>query len=246
MSDIVCIAHRGASGNGHCPENTLAAFDKAIKIGADCVECDVHSTKDGRIVIMHDNTLNRTTDKKGAIIDMSLDEIKKADAGSWFAKEFANERVPTLREFLDLIKRKAIAVIEIKPDNITDKVIKDIEDADAAGDVLLQSFYPAAVKASLEISPRIPRALLIGGGIPVIRNSGILELLYKATEVGASTLNLSHNLITPALVKESHKRGVNVWAWTVDDETRMKELIEMNVDGITSNYPDKLLNVSSI
>jgi len=243
MREVVFIAHRGASGKGHSPENTLSAFREAINIGVDCVECDVHCTKDGHVVIIHDSTLNRTTNKKGAVAEMTLEEIKQADAGSWFSTLFTGERIPTLGELLELTKGKAISVIEIKPNNITKRVIEEVEKADAVADVILQSFYPEAVKSAFEINPMIPRALLISGQLPVIRMSSILDLIYQATQVGASTLNLSYKIITPNLIKESHKRGLNVWAWTVDDESDMKELIDIGIDGITSNYPEKLMSL---
>ena len=245
MSDVIFIAHRGASGRGHSPENTLSAFKEAINIGSDCVECDVHCTKDGQVVIIHDGTLNRTTDKKGAVADMTLEEIKEADAGSWFSSSFVGERIPTLRELLDLAKGKVITVIEIKPENITDKVIQEIEKADAVNEVILQSFYPKAVKAVQELNPNIPRALLISGQLPVIRISSIIGLIDQTLEVGTSTLNLQYKIITPNLIKEAHKRGMNVWAWTVDDESDMKELIAMGINGITSNYPEKLIALRS-
>lgn len=240
MYDIVSIAHRGASGSCHAPENTLAAFKEAINIGVDCVECDVHCTIDGIVIIMHDASMNRTTNLKGNIKEMTLAEVKKADAGSWFHEKFAREPVPTLNELLELAKGKVITIIEIKPDNITDKVIRDIESAGAIGQVVLQSFYLKAVKAVQEINPKIPRAILVGGALPVKRLSSILELIHNASEVGASMINLSSKIITPELIEESHKRGVSVWAWTVDDELEMKKLANMGIDGITSNFPKRL------
>jgi glycerophosphoryl diester phosphodiesterase len=240
MRDIVRIAHRGASGDGHAPENTLAAFQKAIEMGVDGVECDVHCTKDGQVVVIHDQTLNRTTDIKGAVEEMTLDKVKKADAGSWFDTRFAGERVPTLRELLELTKGKVITVIEIKRENIADKVIKEIKNARAESEVFIISFHASALKDTQIINPRIPRGLLIGGRIAIKKSSGILDLIHQAAEAGASILDLSSKIITPPLVKESHRRGMGVWAWTVDDEAEMKTLAEMYIDGITSNYPEKL------
>lgn len=238
VSDIVCIAHRGASG--HAPENTLAAFREAVEIGVDGVECDVHCTKDGQVVVIHDNMLNRTTDTKGIIKEMMLDEVKKADAGSWFDPQFADQRIPTLAEVLKLTKGKVITVIEIKPDNITDRVVREIENAKAVDDVVLQSFHPSVVRNAQELNPQIPRALLASGRKSIRKLSGILHLIQKAAEVGAGVLNLSSKIITPHLVKESHRRGTGVWAWTIDDEAEMKRLAAMGVDGITSNYPKTL------
>ncbi|MEK7396246.1 MAG: glycerophosphodiester phosphodiesterase family protein, partial [Candidatus Poribacteria bacterium] len=194
MTDVVFIAHRGASGKGHSPENTIAAFREAINIGADCVECDVHCTKDGQVVVMHDSTLNRTTNKKGTIAEMTLEEVKQADAGSWFSSLFTGERVPTLGELLELTKGKVINVIEIKPNNITKRVIEEVEKANAVNEVILQSFYPEAVKAAFEINPKIPRALLLSGQLQVMRISSIMDLIYQTTQVGASTLNLPYKI----------------------------------------------------
>ena len=240
MIDAVCIAHRGASGKGHAPENTLSAFRKAIQIGVDAVECDVHCTKDGHIVIIHDKELKRTTNMDGIITEMTLSEVKKADAGSWFESRFAGETIPTLKELLELTKGRVITVVEIKQENIADKVIKDIENAGSVGEAIIISFHASALKDAQEINPKIPRALLIGGGEPVSELPSILNLIHSAAEVGASTLNLSKTIITPELVKESRLRGIGIWAWTVDDESEIKKLLEMGVTGITSNYPERV------
>lgn len=237
MADVIRIAHRGASG--HAPENTLAAFQKAIEIGVDAVECDVHCTTDGHVVVSHDHTLERATDSKGTIADMTLDEVKKADAGSWFHPRFADERIPTLREALKLTKEKVITVIEIKQQNITGQVIKEIENTASEAEVVLISFHANALSDAQEINPRIPRAFLSGGGRVVRRFLGIMSLIQQACEIGGA-LDLSSKIITPQLVKESHRRGVSVWAWTVDDEEEIKKLAAMGVDAITSNYPERL------
>lgn len=242
MSDMIRIAHRGASGNGHAPENTLAAFQMAIEMGVDSVECDVHCTKDGQVVVIHDHSLDRTTDNKGTIKNLTLDEVKAADAGSWVDPRFAGQRIPTLSEVLKLTKGKVITVVEIKQDDIADKVIAEIEHAKAEAEVVIISFHESALKDAQSINPKIPRAFLEGGRKAVKRHSGMLELIQQAAEVGGA-LNLASKVITPQLVKESHQRGISVWAWTVDHEAEMKELADMGVDAITSNYPDKLNSV---
>jgi len=240
MIDAVCIAHRGASGKGHAPENTLSAFRKAIQIGVDAVECDVHCTKDGHIVIIHDKELKRTTNMDGIITEMTLSDVKKADAGSWFEPRFAGETIPTLKELLELTKGRVITVVEIKQENIADKVIKDIENAGSVGEAIIISFHASALKDAQEINPKIPRALLIGGEEPVSELPSILNMIHSAAEVEAGTLNLSKTIITPKLVKESRLRGIGVWAWTVDDESEIKKLLEIGVAGITSNYPERV------
>lgn len=242
MWDIIRIAHRGASGRGHAPENTLAAFQAAIEIGVDAVECDVHCTSDGQVVVIHDRTLDRTTDSKGAIQRLTLNEIKKADAGSWFDPRFAGERIPTLGEALKLMKRKVVTVVEIKQRDITDKVIEEIEKAKAVEEVVIISFHASALRDAQKINPQIPRAFLSNGRKPIRRRSAILELVQQAADFGGA-LDLFSKMVTPQLVRESHLRGVGVWAWTVDDEAEMRELAAMGVDAITSNYPEKLNSV---
>jgi len=148
-----------------------------------------------------------------------------------------------LRDLLRLTKGTVITVIEIKQENIADKVIKDIEDADAVGEVVLISFHASALRDAQAINPRIPRAFLIGGVEPLSELSPILDLIHSSAEVGAGTLNLSAKIISPRLVKESRRRGIGVWAWTVDDETEIKRLLEMGVTGITSNYPERVCSV---
>jgi glycerophosphoryl diester phosphodiesterase len=111
----------------------------------------------------------------------------------------------------------------------------------AIDEVILQSFSTQTVKSIQEINPKIPRALLIGGQIPVRTMSGIMSLIQQTLEVGATTLNVTSRIVTQKLINEAHKRAMSIWAWTVDDELEMKKLIKMGIDGITSNYPEKLI-----
>ena len=242
MSDVIRIAHRGASGLGHAPENTLAAFQLAIDIGVDGVECDVHCTKDGHVVVIHDHALDRTTDSKGSLDKLTLDEVKKADAGSWFDPRFSGERIPTLREVLKLTKGKALTVVEIKQTGIANKVIREIEEAKAVDEVVLISFHASALQDAKKINPRIPRAFLLGGRKLIGKRSAIMDIVQQAAELG-SALDLGSKIISPNLIREAHLRGIGVWAWTVDDEPEMRKLAEMGVDAITSNYPDRLNSV---
>ena len=160
QKDFIRIAHRGASGLA--PENTLAAFSKALEIGVDAVELDVHATKERKVVVIHDGALDRTTDAKGKVCELTLEEIRKADAGIRFGREFSQERIPTLDESLDLIKGNAITVVEIKQKDIAGEVVKAIEDTDAIDDVVVISFHPSVLLDVRRIHPRIPSGLLIG------------------------------------------------------------------------------------
>jgi glycerophosphoryl diester phosphodiesterase len=231
------IAHRGASGIA--PENTLAAFSKAIEIGVDGVELDVHGTADGEVVVMHDASLDRTTDGTGAIKMLTLDQIKRADAGAWFGSQFAGERVPTLAESLDLIKGQAITVLEIKDKMIAAAVVSVIHQMQATDEVFVISFHPSILVEIRALDSRIPTGLLIGGGLNGVARRYAIHCVHQMSEIGCSTLNVSHNMVTAEFAYQVRRRGVNLWTWTVDDSERMRALIDFGVDGITSNYPER-------
>lgn len=243
LSHLIKIAHRGASGRGLAPENTLAAFKKALQIGVDAVELDVHLSQDDNVVVVHDSTIDRTTNIQGAVAQMSLEEIKSADAGSWFGDEYKNESIPTLYEALKLITKKSISVIEIKPLGIAKEVVQVLENADVIDKCVVISFHPAALKEVRELNPQIPTGLLIGAISPKSRKVQAADLAHKVAEIGSSSALLYHRSITARLVKELHKRGINVWAWTVDHRYRMRRLAHMGVNGIISNYPNLLKEI---
>lgn len=235
MRNFVKIAHRGASGIA--PENTLAAFRKAIEIGVDAVELDVHKTNDGKIIVCHDDSLDRTTNMTGFIRGLNFSEISKADAGSWFDKKFAGERIPTLEESLMLMRDDVITLVEVKDSDISADVVSLIEKTDSVDRVVVISFHANVLSEIRKINPHIPTGLLIGG---VRRNNSKTraEKFVRCTvEIGASTLNVSHNLVTREFAYEVRRRGVNLWTWTVDDVDTMLKLLDCGVCGITSNYP---------
>ena len=156
------IAHRGASGPGLAPENTLAACEKALQIGVDMLEIDVHATRDGQIVVLHDAALDRTTNGTGLVADLLGEEVRQFDAGRWFSADFARERVPLLEEVLDLARNQALVLIEIKADGIAERVLQVIEAANATERVVVQAFNPQTVRRLNLLAPTLPTALLVG------------------------------------------------------------------------------------
>ena len=237
------IAHRGASGLGLAPENTLAAFEKAIQLGVDVIEIDVHATRDGQIVVLHDATVDRTTDGTGFVAEQSFEEVRRVDAGSWFAAEFTGERVPLLEEVLDLARHRALVLIEIKADFITERILQVIESTVAAEHVVLQSFNPAIVERVKLLAPALPTALLIGQLPTTPSRVRARRLVQQVLQVGANALASWHATLTPPFLEEMRKRGVAVWAWTVDEDIAMRDLAMMGVQGIITNYPDRLNTV---
>ena len=230
------IAHRGASGRGLAPENTLAAFEKALDIGVDMLEIDVRVTGDGQLIVLHDPSLDRTTDCEGIVREMGLDEIRQADAGD-------GERVPILREVFDLARNRAPLLLEIKSDFIAERVVQAIADAQIEEQVVVQSFNPQTVERVKRLAPHLPSSLLIGELPTTPSRVRARRLVSQVLEVGANTLSIWHATLTPSLIEEMRKRGIAVWAWTVDEEITMRDLAMMGVQGLVTNYPDVLNNV---
>ena len=234
MGSWIRIAHRGASGNA--PENTLAAFKKALEIGVDAVELDLHGTADGEIVVIHDATLDRTTDLQGHINETPLETIRGADAGEWFDTEFSGEPVPTLAEALTCIGKETIAVLEIKDPLIAEAVVSKIHETESLDTTVIISFHTGVLQTIRTLEPRIATGWLIGGFNTPVRS---VTLCQQLGELGSSLLNVNHELITAEFAYEIRRRGIALWCWTVDDIARMREMKARGVQGITSNYPER-------
>ena len=238
MGSWIRIAHRGASGI--TPENTLAAFKKALEIGVDAVELDLHGTADGEIVVIHDATLDRTTDRHGHINETTLETIQSADAGGWFDAEFAGEPVPTLTEALACIGKETIAVLEIKDPLIGEAVVAKIHETETLGATVVISFHTAVLQTIRALEPRIATGWLIEGSN---KHVSPIELCQQLAELGSSLLNVNYELITAEFAYEIRRRGIALWCWTVDDIVRMREMQTFGVQGITSNYPERFATV---
>ena len=235
------VAHRGASG--HAPENTMAAFRIAVEMGARFIETDLHVSRDARVVAIHDSTLDRTTNGKGAIHMRSLKEIRALDAGSWFesaaGNSFAGERVPTLTEIVDFAaKHDVIFYLEIKSDGtwgIEHAVVGALRDLNATANILILSFDPS----TLDSVNRLDRTIMTGFLCEIPSN----DLVQRAVRAGARQLAPRGDLVTSALVDKAHHAGLQVVAWTVNEPDQMRRLIETGVDGIMTDYPDRLVAV---
>ena len=253
MGSWIRIAHRGASGRA--PENTLSAFRKALDIGVDAVELDLHGTKDGEIVAIHDATLDRTTSLSGLVREKTLSAIKTADAGGWFHPDFGSERiqvdaapvrtvarelVPTLAEALECIAGAAIAVLEIKDSTIGEAVVRKVRDMNALERVVIISFDTSVLQEVRGLEPCIPTGWLIGN-----HSNGVSPVLLcqRLGALGCNLLNVHHGLITSEFAFEIRRRGIALWCWTVDALDRMREMETFGVQGITSNYPERFAMV---
>ncbi len=230
----VRIAHRGASMIA--PENTLAAFNKAIEIGVDAVELDLHGTADGEIVVIHDSSLDRTTNMRGPVNQTTLETIKQADAGSWFNQQFAGEPVPTLAEVLECITDETMAVLEIKDSMISEAVVEKVREMNLLERIVIISFHISVIESVRQLESRIPTGYLIGSNND---DPCPIQLCQQISSLGSSLLNVNHHLITAEFAHEICKRGISLWSWTVDDVDQMREMLAYGVQGITSNHPDR-------
>lgn len=232
---VLVIGHRGALG--YAPENTMASFQKGLETGVDLIELDIHMTRDGELVVMHDANVERTTDGHGRIKDKTLAEVKKLDAGVHFDARFRGERVPTLEEVLAWAKGRIPLAIEIKGDplpapGIEAKMIDLVRAYGMLGDVMAISFHHPVVRRVKELEPAMA--------------TGVLYSACLADPVGAARAALADSLRpywmywTADQVRAVHEAGLTASTWNADDEDLMEYLVGLGVDSIGSNYPDRL------
>jgi glycerophosphoryl diester phosphodiesterase len=231
------VAHRGNSSVA--PENTLAAFEAAWRAGAGAIELDVQLTADGHVVVIHDERLDATTDRVGALAGTDLATVRTADAGAWFSPAFAGQRVPTFGEVLELLSARpgVDLLVELKGTWTVEEVRRVTEPVAAAGmaeRVLAQSFSPETVAALQEAAPELRRGLLVMAADP--------DLADRGRELGVVTCN-PHGLVLaqhPDLVDRLHAAGLQVMVWTLDEPEHWAATVALGVDAIITNRPDRL------
>ena len=228
------IAHRGASGT--FPENTLSAFRAAIDAGADMCELDVQLTRDGAVVVIHDETVDRTTDGEGEVAALTLEEIQRLDAGAKFkGGTVKGERVPTLDEVFAVTSGKCGLNIELKGGGVEAQVAAVMQARNAFADSIVSSFNWDYLKKIQTLHFNI-RVALLAEEKPV-------DLMMNAVAMRAHAINPRWDMVTADLCKAAHERGLKVYTWTVDADARMRALAECGVDGIMTNYPERLRTV---
>lgn len=227
------IAH--AACKGHAPENTLAGVRAALALGVDAIEVDVHCTADGVPVLIHDATVDRTTDGSGAVAALTLAELRRLDAGvRAFNGRFAGEHIPTLAEALDLTRGHCLLVVEVKAPGIEREVLSVLRPA--ADDVMVWSFFPEVVTRVRELAPAVPCALLS----PTLEGRPPEELLRTALQAHQQAVAVHHSSVDQELVRRAARRGLSVFAWTADEPAEQRRLLAAGVAGIVTNYPDRL------
>jgi glycerophosphoryl diester phosphodiesterase len=235
------FAHRGAKRVA--PENTLPAFEAAIRLGADGIELDVQYSSDGKLVIFHDLNLEKTSDGTGRVTAHTLEELRKFDAGSHFSPEFAGTQIPTLDEVLGLAKGRLLVNIELKSLDITGAklgvdVVAAVRAHKMTDEVVISSFNPFALRSSKQAGPEVEHGLLLD-----LESSGWtrwgLVLRYSL----AQGVHPETTMVDAAYVAAAHGRKMPVRVWTVNDEADMRRLADLGVDAIISDTPDVALRV---
>jgi glycerophosphoryl diester phosphodiesterase len=230
------FAHRGASA--HAPENTIAAFELAIQMKADVIELDAKLTADEQVVVIHDQTVDRTTDGSGKVSNMPLAALRELDAGSHFGEKFQYEPIPTLKEVLEVCVGKIFINIEltnyITPfDNLADKVSQLIADFTLENHVLVSSFHPIPLRHFHKLSPSIPIGFLAKLG-----SAGFLSRSWLGRAiVNYQALHPEKSDVSLNLVKKAHKSGRRIHPFTVNAPEEMAKLFNMGVDGIITDDP---------
>jgi glycerophosphoryl diester phosphodiesterase len=232
--NAVVISHRGAAGLA--PENTLAALREAINQGVGLVEVDVHRTADGVLVLMHDETVDRTTDGTGAVRGLTWDEISKLDAGSHFSPKFAGESVPSLDSALELIAEWPVTlVLEVKNPHlypgIEQQILEAVKRFDASDRVIVMSFDHGWLERFKEnkLASDITIGLIswLPCNMAQIASTRVVSVYWPSV------------LLPPTSVRRIHNQGYQVWVWTVNDTRLMRLLVWLGVDGIITDRPDR-------
>jgi glycerophosphoryl diester phosphodiesterase len=234
----IVVAHRGFSGK--FPENTLRAVEEALKLPIDCIELDVRRTKDGTLVVIHDETVDRTTNGSGRVRELTWNEIRKLDAGSWKGEEFAGECIPRVDEALQLVNGKVVVFLEIKEPDTTPQLIDLVRKLNASSWVQIGSFHKEAISMAKELAPEIS-CTLIGGADVGATDDAFANFIKEALSCGASSVSINYPALTQERIRQCHKRWLFVGAWTVNEFELVRQLTAIGVDAIASDFPDVVL-----
>ena len=223
---IKVLGHRGAPALE--PENTLRSFKKAIELGVDQIELDVHFSKEGELMVIHDEKLNRTTNGKGFVKDFTLAELKKLDAGK-------GEEIPTLQEVIKLVRDKDVFLqVELKELNMGKHVLDLIQKNNFEEKVMIISFLHKELRKIKELNSRIKTGILIG--------RRFIDPLKRLREVKADAASMRHTLVSKRLVGKLHQNNVELTVWVVNELKDVRRMVDLGVDIIGTDKPDLVIS----
>lgn len=229
-AEIKTIGHRGAAFLE--PENTLRGFRKAIELGIDYVEFDIHRCKSGELVVVHDETVERTTNGKGFVADLTLQQLKKLDAGK-------GEQIPTLQEVIDVCKGKIKMYIELKAKGLEEDTVAAVIENNITSDVIVKSFFHEYSKNVKEIAAA--KKLPLKTGILIVGNP--VNIVEVANAAKADFVSANHYFVNERMVKLLKNAGISVTVWNCDNEHNINRMVKLGVDMIASDRPDLLMKV---
>ena len=236
--ETLVFGHRGAMANA--PMNTMSAFELALQQGAGGIELDVHRSLDGHVFVMHDFTVNETTNGCGAIRDLSLAELQALDAGSWFSGEYEGERIPTLDEVFELLGRRTLFDVEIKvdpefPDDIVQVVVDCISRHRMQNRVIISSFDPHVLLSVQRLMPEVMIGFLYVPAMPA-------QFIKPLTQLKHDARHPWHDMVDSKYMTWARANSYFVNVWTVNDPKRALHLKSLGVNGIITDQPDLLVN----
>jgi glycerophosphoryl diester phosphodiesterase len=240
LDELVIEAHRGSSCDG--PENTMAAFRRAVDLGVASIELDVHETRDGELVVMHDTTVDRTTAGHGAIAEMTLAALRELDCGRWKGDAFAGERVPTLEEVLALVTPRNVRLnVEVKAFTVGSVAPRRLAGllrryAPASGGHVVSSFAVAALRGVREADPGIALAIL--GNAP--------EALATALEQRFGWMHVAFRTLTADLAATARAHGIQIMVWTLNEPELLAHYSALGVRKVCTDCPEKMLRAVEV
>lgn len=220
------VGHRGAAGVQ--PENTIPGFEYAIELGCEYVETDVHLSRDGHLVIIHDDTVDRTTNGRGRVAEMTLAELRALDAGE-------GRQIPLLQEVLDVVRSRAILLCELKGPYTPDPVVRKVLANKMAEQVIFTSFHFGRLARVKQIDAKLQIGATFG--------DPPADALEEAVALGAETVGIQHSKMTEAFVVRARQLGLNLRAWNPDSVEDIQRMIDLEPTGISSNRPDRVLQL---
>lgn len=231
---MLLIGHRGAAICA--PENTLISFEMALEMGCKGIELDVQMTKDGEFVVIHDYSVDRTTNGSGYVSELTYKEIRQLDAGSWFGLEFAGQKIPSLEEVLNIMPPDALVNIELKKElheenHMEGKLVQLLRRSNAIENVVVSSFDHMSIKKVKELDPEVKTGLLL--------YSNLLDVFsyLEQHQLDVYSIHQTEEFITDKFVQEAHDRGYKVYAYTVNAVRAFKKCLDVNVDGVITDDP---------
>lgn len=238
FSDLIQVAHRGFSGV--FPENTLLAFIEALKQGADLVELDVQYTADGQVVVCHDAQLDRLCGDPVFVRDLTLEQLKKADVGTWKNPQFVGQTIPTLQEVFETLPQNTLINIEIKHEatrflnwDIEKKVLDIISDFQRESTVIISAFNPMVVNRIRKLNPTLSTAYMITQTLNPL-------LIWLLGRIKTQYLHVDLRYLNPTVIQALKTRGIQVLAYTLNDDAAFDQAQSMGLKGLITDYPDRL------